>query len=185
MSETGMSIESQNLPLLRAQWTLARYLAERSPAPMPPVVKASDDALHVAKLAVGAPLPRAVYVVDEDDRYLGTIPDGRLARQIFEHLNPNLYFDQHPHAMTGLFQFTQDASKLAARSLMRTGGRTLLDQETVAGAMQELHQSESDELPVVNAEGQLVGVIRALDILREWIEGTLFVQLGDETESFY
>jgi CBS-domain-containing membrane protein len=180
-----MSIESRNLPLSREQWTLARYLTERSPAPMPPVVRAGDDALHVAKLAVGAPLPRAVYVVDEDDRYLGTILDGSLARQIFEHLNPSLYLDKHPHAMTGLFQFTNDASKLTAESLMSAARRTMLDQETVAGAMHALHQSGSDELPVVNAEGQLVGVIRALDILREWVEDTLLVQLGDDTESFY
>ena len=180
-----MNAGPPNLPLSRGNWKLSRYLAERSPAPMPPVARAGDDALHVAKLAVGAPLPRAVYVADEDDRYLGTILDRSLALKIFEHLNPNLYFYDHPHAMTGLFQLSEGASKLTARSLMRTGRRPMLEQETVADAMQVLHRSESDEQPVVNERGQLVGVIRALDILREWVEDTLLRQLGDETESFY
>ncbi len=49
---------------------MERYLSERSPAPKPPVVHAGDDALHVAKLAVNAPLPRAVYVVDDQQRLL-------------------------------------------------------------------------------------------------------------------
>ena len=180
-----MDTGSRDLQLSRGKWTLARYLAERSPSRMPPVVHAGDDALHVAKLAVGAPLPGAVYVVDDDDHYQGTILDGSLARQIFEHLNPDLYFDNHPHAMTGLFRLTEDPSKLTAGSLMSTGDRTIHEQETVAGAMQMLHQSESDELPVINTEGHLVGVIRALDILREWVEDTLLMQFGDETESFY
>jgi Mg/Co/Ni transporter MgtE len=44
---------------------------------------------------------------------------------------------------------------------------------------------KKSEAPVVNDAGQLLGVIRALDILREWIEDTLLTQMGDETESFY
>jgi hypothetical protein len=30
-----------------------------------------------------------------------------------------------------------------------------------------------------------LGVIRTLDVLREWVEDTLLTQMGDETESFY
>lgn len=179
-----MGVESRNLPLSRGQWTLARYLAERSPAPMPPVAHADDDALHIAKLAVGAPLPRAVYVVDDDNCYLGTILDRELAREVFEHLSPNLYINRHPRAMTGLFHLTEDASKRTARSFIR-GSQSIRDQDTLAVAMGALYESESDELPVINSDGKLVGVIRALDILREWVEDTLLVQLGDETESFY
>ncbi len=174
-----------NLPLTRSQWTLARYLAEKSPAPMPPVVRAGDDAIHVAKLAVSAPLPRAVYVVDEEGRYLGTIPDGRLAREVFVHLDPGLFMETHPHAKTGLLRVAEDASTLTARSLIERGPRPIRDQETITGAMRVLYQTEHDELPVINRDKQLVGVIRALDILREWLEDTLLVQLGDETESFY
>ncbi len=180
-----MGESKTNQPLSRGQWTLARYLAERSPAPMPPVARAGDDALHVAKLTVSAPLPHAVYVVDEEDRFLGTIPDGRLAREVFEHLDPGSHLDKHPYATRPLLRLREDAAKLTAGDLMLKAPQPISDQKTVASAMRLLGESESDELPVTNAAGQLVGIIRALDILREWVEDTLLVQLGDETESFY
>ncbi len=174
-----------NLPLSRGNWTLARYLSERSPAPMPPVARANDDALHVAKLAVGASIPRAVYVVDESDRYLGTITDAHLAHEVFEHLDPSLYVEQHAHATTALFRLGEDASRLTARSLMKGGAQLIHDDATVADAMRVLYRTRLDELPVINRDDQLIGVVRALDILREWVEDTLLIELGDETESFY
>ena len=47
------------------------------------------------------------------------------------------------------------------------------------------YRAKRGEPPVVNDRGQLLGVIRTLDILREWVEDTLLTQMGDETESFY
>ena len=181
-----MDATNRNLPLSRGQWTLARYLAERSPAPMPPVARAGDDALHVAKLAISAPLPRAVYVVDDEDRYLGVIADAKLAREVFAHLDPNIDFAPHQaHALSSVLRADEDVAILTARSLMEAGVRSISEQELLSDAMGALYQARRDELPVVNAEGKLVGVVRALDILREWLEDTLLVRLGDETESFY
>ena len=72
-----MAGRRENLLLSSGRWTLARYLATRSPEPMPPVVRAGDDLLHVAKLAVAPAMGDAVYVVDDDDRYLGAVSNGR------------------------------------------------------------------------------------------------------------
>jgi predicted transcriptional regulator len=47
-----------------------------------------------------------------------------------------------------------------------------------------LYWADIDELPVINEDEQLLGVIRSLDILREWVEDLLLAQ-GDETGSFY
>lgn len=152
---------------------------------MPPVARAGDDALHIAKLAVSASIPRAVYVVDEDDRYLGAITDANLTHAVFEHLDPGLYVEQHARATTALFRLTEDASRLTARSLMKVGSPSLHDDATMTDALRALYRTGLDELPVINRDGQLVGVVRALDILREWVEDTLLVKLGDETESFY
>jgi Mg/Co/Ni transporter MgtE len=74
---------------------------------------------------------------------------------------------------------------LPAHSLTEAGSRPLRSRETIADAMRALHQTKRDEAPVINDAGQLLGVIRALDVLREWIEDTLLTQMGDETESFY
>ncbi|HKC87664.1 MAG TPA: hypothetical protein VKG02_16885, partial [Blastocatellia bacterium] len=72
-----MARRRDNLLLSRGRWTLARYLAARPPEPMPPVVRAGDDLLHVAKLAVAPAMGDAVHVVDDDDRYLGAVSNGR------------------------------------------------------------------------------------------------------------
>ena len=181
----GMNSGPPNLQLSRGNWTLSRYLAERSPQPMPPVVRAGDDALQVAKLAINAPLPRAVYVLDEQGRLLGTISDGDLARRVFEHIEPNIYLEAHRYPGTHLFQLTESATTIIADSLMSAEPMTISGWDTINTAMRELYRSGSDELPVVGDHGELVGVIRALDILREWAEDALLMEFGDETESFY
>jgi CBS domain-containing protein len=180
-----MNAGPPNLQLSRGKWTLSRYLAEKSPAPMPPVVRAGDDALHVAKLAVNAPLPRSVYVVDENDGLLGTIYDGDLARRIFERIEPSYYLETHPFPGTHLLMLTESATIMKADSLMTTNPATISEEETLNSAMHALYRDGSDELPVVDDSGRLVGVIRALDILREWAEDALLMEFGDETGSFY
>jgi Mg/Co/Ni transporter MgtE len=152
---------------------------------MPPVVRAGDDLLHVAKLAVATALGDAIYVVDDDDRYLGAVSNGGLARRVFEHLDPGLFVYGHARATAGLSSFGWGAIGLPAHSLIEPGPQPLRSRETIADAMRALYQAKRDEAPVVNESGQLLGVIRALDVLREWIEDTLLTQMGDETDSFY
>jgi len=180
-----MKNRRMNLPLSRGTWTLARYLSTHSPAPMPSVALAGDDLLHVAKLAIASSVPRAVYVVDDEHRYLGVITEVRLAREVFAHLDPSLYLGEHARAATRLLHLGRDVSQLPARSLIETQRQSLRGRQTLTDALAALYQAEVDELPVVNHDGQLLGVIRALDIVREWVEDLLLTQLGDETGSFY
>jgi CBS domain-containing protein len=152
---------------------------------MPPTVRASDDLMHIAKLAVTTALGDAVYVVDDDDRYLGAVSNARLARRVFEKLDPGLFVEAHARATTELSSLGRDVTGLLAHSLIEAEPRPLLGRETVADAMRALYQAKRGEAPVVNDAGQLLGVIRTLDVLREWVEDTLLTQMGDETESFY
>jgi CBS-domain-containing membrane protein len=151
---------------------------------MPPVARAGDDVLHVAKLAVASPSPRTVYVVDDEDHYLGAITESRLAQEVFAHLDPGLYVDQHAHATTKLLRLGKDVAKSPASSLIETKHQPLESRQTIADAMSTLYRAGIDELPVINEDKQLLGVIRSLDILREWVEDLLLTQ-GDETGSFY
>src|SRR5262245_18192102 len=180
-----MARRRNNLSLSRGRWTLAHYLATRSHEPMPPLVRAGDDLLHVAKLAVTAALGDAVYVVDDDDRYLGAVSNGGLARKVFEQLDPSLFVDAHARATTGLLSLGRGVAELQAHSLIEAGPRPLRSSETVADAMRALYQTKRHEAPVVNDAGQLLGVIRSLDVMREWVEDTLLTRMGDETDSFY
>jgi Mg/Co/Ni transporter MgtE len=164
---------------------LARCLSTRSPEPMPPVVRASDGLLYVAKLAAATALGEAVYVVDDDDRYLGAVSNSKLARRVFEQLDPSLFVSKHSRATTGLLNLSRGVTGLTAHSLIEPGIQPLSGRETVADAMRALYQAKRGEAPVVNDTGQLLGVISALDVLREWVEDTLLTQMGDETESFY
>jgi CBS-domain-containing membrane protein len=168
----------------RGGWPLARYLATRSPAPMPPVVRAGDDVLHVAKLAVALPSPRTVYVVDDEGCYLGAIKESRLAQEVFAHLDPRLYVDQHAHATSRLLQLGEGVAKSPAFSLVETKHQPLQARQTMVDALRALYRADIDELPVINEDEHLLGVIRSLDILREWVEDLLLAQ-GDETGSFY
>ena len=169
----------------RQNWTLARYLAERSSAPMPPTVSAADDTLHLAKAALNPTMARTIYVVDKDNYLLGAIFTSELTQKVFERLNPSLYLESHPTKVRRFLQLNANATTLTARSLMEEQPRTLPEHATVIEAMNELYLAQLEELPVVNNRGQLVGIIRALDILREWTEDTLLTKLGDETESFF
>ncbi|HEY6401301.1 MAG TPA: CBS domain-containing protein [Blastocatellia bacterium] len=180
-----MAKRHNNLSLSRGRWTLARYLATRAPEPMPPVVRASDDLLHVAKVAAATALGDAVCVVDDDDRYLGAVNNDRLARKVFEQLDPGLFVKEHSRATIGLLHLGRSVVGLPASSLTEPGSKPLRGRDTVADAMRALYQAKRSEAPVVNDTGRLLGVIRALDILREGVEDTLLTQMGDETESFY
>jgi CBS domain-containing protein len=152
---------------------------------MPPVVRAGADLLHVAKLAAAMALWGAVYVVDDDDRYIGAVSNGSLARRVFEQVDPSLFVDGHARATTGLLHLGRSVTGLPAHSLIEPGHQPLRGRETIADAMRALYQAKRGEAPVVNDTRQLLGVIRTLDVLRKWVEDTLLMQMGDETESFY
>jgi len=169
--------------LSRGGWTLAHYLAERSRAPMPQVVGLHENILDAARVAVTFPIPRTIYVLSESGELLGMIPAERLASSIFDVLdNSPLTTDSHsgPDKHTVI----NEASRITAESLMVPAPVTISDEQTLAEALRILYYSRLDQLPILDQKKQLVGVIRALDIVREWVEDTLETQLGDETESF-
>ena len=152
---------------------------------MPPTVRPDDDTLHITKLAVNSAFAQTIYVVDDDNHLLGAIFTADLARSMFEHLDQTLYLESHPTKFSRFFQLNTCATTLTASALMQEQPRAISEDATVITAMNELYRAQLDELPVVNNQGQLVGIIRALDILREWTEDTLLTKLGDETASFF
>src|SRR5207237_3433804 len=65
-----------------------------------------------------------------------------------------------------------DPSSITAQSLMIPVSVTISDSRTLADAMHILLSSHLDQVPVLDEKRQIVGVIRALDIVREWVEDT-------------
>jgi predicted transcriptional regulator len=95
-----------------------------------------------------------------------------------------LYVDRHARVTVRLLQLAEDVAKSPASSLIETKHQPLRARQTMADALRALYWADIDELPVINEDEQLLGVIRSLDILREWVEDLLLAQ-GDETGSFY
>jgi two-component system sensor histidine kinase KdpD len=177
--------EATNLPTLsRGVWSLAHYLVERSPAPMPQLVGLKDNVLEAARVAVTFPIPRTIYVVNEAGELQGMISADRLASAVFDLIDSSHSptFRRSPllkHAVV------KQASAITAESLMTTVPVTISDDKNLSEAMRILYLSQLDQIPVLNEKKEIVGVIRTLDIIREWVEDTLQTQLGDETQSIH
>ena len=167
--------------LSRGRWTVAHYLVERSQVPMPQIVGLHDSVLEAARVAVTFPIPRTIYVVNEAGELVGMIPADRLASAVFNFITKSptrtVESSQEIH-------ITGDPTSIIAQSLMIPVSVTISDSQTLADAMRILLSSHLDQVPVLDEKRQIVGVVRALDIVREWVEDTLERQLGDEAESF-
>src|ERR1043165_7283272 len=74
----------QTEQLSRGVWTLAHYLVERSPVPMPQIVGLHENVLEVARVAVTFPIPRTIYVVNEAAELQGWISADRLTSAVFD-----------------------------------------------------------------------------------------------------
>ena len=180
-----MTTETIQIPTLsRGVWSLAHYLVERSPAPMPQLVGLKDNVLEAARVAVTFPIPRTIYVVNEAGELKGMIPAERLASSVFDLIDNS---HSQTSAASPFFKHAvvKEASSITAESLMVPVPVTISDDQNLAEAMRILYFSQLDQIPVINEEKQVVGVIRALDIIREWVEDTLQTQLGDETQSIH
>jgi two-component system sensor histidine kinase KdpD len=170
----GETIQIERLS--RGVWSLAHYLVERSPAPMPQIVGLKDNVLEAARVAVTFPIPRTIYVVNEAGELLGMIPADRLASTIFGLIEQSSAETsaRNPFAKHALIK---EASSITAESLMVPVPATISDDKHLSEAVDLLRSSRLDQLPVLNEENQIVGVIRALDVMREWVEETLETEL--------
>jgi two-component system sensor histidine kinase KdpD len=175
--------DTTQLPALsRGVWSLAHYLVERSPAPMPQIVGLKDNVLEAARVAVTFPIPRTIYVINEAGELAGMISADRLAAAVFDLIDSS-------HSVTSRrnpwskHAVVKEASAITAESLMSPVSVTISDDKNLSEAMRILYFSQLDQLPVLNEKKEIVGVIRALDIMREWVEDTLQTQHGDETQT--
>ena len=98
------------------------------------------------------------------------VPADRLASTVFN------FIDKSPtrtaESLQRQIHITGDPSSITAQSLMIPVSVTISDSQTLADAMHILLSSHLDQVPVLDEKRQIVGVIRALDIVREWVEDT-------------
>jgi len=151
---------------------------------MPQLVGLKDNVLEAARVAVTFPIPRTIYVINEAGELKGMIPADRLASAVFGLIDSS-HSRTSPASPFFKHAVVKEASSITAESLMVPVPVTISDDKNLAEAMRTLYLSKLDQIPVLNEANQIVGVIRALDIIREWVEDTLQTQLGDETRSIH
>ncbi len=141
-------IQDERLASLRSRFTAIR-------------VKPDDKLEEVVKIVLEDPECYDVCVVDDDDRLVGVISISRLFQAIFFH-----YVDTH--LMTRhLIELSNCES---ASELMLTDPVVATESESVGGAIGKMVQHELSELPIVDAEGRLVGSISMSVILQIWLD---------------
>ena len=122
--------------LSRGIWSLAHYLVERSPAPMPQIVGLGDNILEAARVAVTFPIPRTIYVVNEAGELQGMIPADRLDSTIFGLIEKSNSETSAPNAFSK-HALIKEASGITAESLMVPVPATISDDKHLAEAVHE------------------------------------------------
>lgn len=116
-------------------------------------------------------------VVDEEQRVVGFISDGDIMRAVAQHRAHSifngdtasmLYFDASP--------LEEKIAALKSRNVMELATRRVVcatPNESIGRVANTLSKKQYKKLPVVNASGELVGIVRRSTILR-YIFGVMF-----------
>ena len=104
------------------------------------------------------PSSRAVYVLDEDKKLLGTVS----FRDIIRVTNAKLGI--RGRGVSGTFQYLRDAHKETAHDLMRPPVKTKLS-TPLCDALEKMEEFKINNLPVVDDDGRLVGELSGLKVL--------------------
>ncbi len=132
-------------------------------------VTPDTPAVEVVELLLGKML-KAVPVIDSQRRVLGMITDGDLLRKagmparlaVGERLEPD-----HLHNF-----LAQVRAEKPAAEIMTQPVQTALATEALGHVVQRLLDCNLKRMPVVDAEGRLVGMISRVDVLRAVVGGT-------------
>ena len=130
----------------------------------PAVVAESASLREVARKMVEDLKTREVYVVDGEGRFLGVITLRRLARWAFARQVPR---DLSPTELLDLIS-SETAGDLALRK-----PAYVREDDPFETLLQVMFRYDINEIPVVSAEGRIVGNLNMLEILAAWLEGRL------------
>lgn len=113
----------------------------------------------IEKMAAN-PLSRKVYVVDEQGRYLGTVSTETILRLIGYRVGVR------KDGGLSFVRFLKDALKEEARHIM-VKGTTVTRETKLVAALDVMVNEHLNDLPVVDADGVLVGEMASLELLEE------------------
>ena len=132
-------------------------LLERSGQRTVPSVHEDDSIDNVIQVMVRSPHVRYVYVVDDENRLIGTITLGSVLRHLFPH-----YYEAKIHGHGILRRITSET----ARDLMdRTFAHAALE-DTVDQVLKKMAETGVKALAILDDNGRILAEVTAIDLLR-------------------
>jgi CBS domain-containing protein len=123
----------------------------------PPVI--SDDATiqEVVESMCNCQHSRAIYVVDKDNKLLGTIPLETLMRHIFSHSHER---HAHPRHLLGII------TTESAKDLMNKKPIHASEEEDVEIVLERMVGKRVSEIAIVGDAGKIIADLTMLDLLK-------------------
>lgn len=140
----------------REQCTIATLL-ESLPARKLPLVAATASIEEVVEAMLRFPHSRLLYVIDQEERLVGTISLGRLIRNVYYHNHtPQI----HSRAIISMLTAT------SAKDIMQTSPITTTMTEEISRILRRMIELNIKEIAVVNNEKRVIGDLTIIDLLR-------------------
>ena len=138
---------------------------------MRPVIVPGEMSLQrVAEAAVENTACRVIAVVDGDEHLIGVIPVQRLVNDIFLKIVPEEALGEIDD-MEAALEYARHIGARVASEIMSEPMSVTLD-DTVRDAFAKLQASDLNGLPIIDAEGRVVGYIDQLELLLVWVRAT-------------
>ncbi len=138
------------------QCTIATLL-ESLPVRKLPLVATTASIEEVIEAMLRFPHTRLLYVIDQEERLVGTISLGNLVRNVYYHNHtPQI----HSRAIIDMLTAT------SANDIMQTSPVTTTMTDEIAGILRRMIELNIKEIAVVNNEKRVIGDLTIIDLLR-------------------
>ena len=132
-------------------------LLESLPTRKLPLIAAAASIEEVVEAMLRFSHSRLLYVIDQDERLVGTISLGRLIRNVYYH---NRIPQIHSRAIISMLTAT------SAEDIMQTSPITTTMTEEIAKVLRRMIELNIKEIAVVNNEKRVIGDLTIIDLLR-------------------
>ena len=127
----------------------------------PAVAKKGSKLREALDALVDRPITRKVYIVDKENKLVGTITIETLLRQV------GYRTGARKEGLTSFFKFLGEIFKEDVDDFMNKTPITVTKEDALVDATKLMVENHLNDLPVIDGEGHLVGELNSLEIIKE------------------
>jgi CBS domain-containing protein len=135
-----------------------------------PKVRKGARVHEAIQVLIDNPISRSVYVVDEEDKLLGTISNRSLIRV------GSARFDVRKDRLFPFIQNIKDLLMDDVTELMRKS-HPITKKDTIKEALKLMGETKQSDLPLIDQEGHLIGELCGMKIMKLGLDA---IKRGDE-----